>query len=186
MVAVRLASTLLGVLALGSSSLIPLAAPRPKGLQAEPSGASPTLAVVSEDPYTNPDTYHRTQVEPDTFAFGSTIVSVFQTGRAPDFGASNIGWSVSSDTGATWTDGFLPGTTVHATPPGRWERVVDPSVAYDAKHDTWLVEGLGKIQPDGTRDRVFVSLSTDDANTFGDPVIVARADRRQIFDKNWI
>jgi len=69
---------------------------------------------VSEEPYTNPGSYHRTQVEPDTFAFGSTVVSVFQTGRSYEWGASNIGWSVSSDGGSTWNDGFLPSTTVHA------------------------------------------------------------------------
>ena len=33
------------------------------------------LSVVSQDPYTEPTTFHRTEVEPDTFAFGSTIVS---------------------------------------------------------------------------------------------------------------
>jgi hypothetical protein len=145
-----------------------------------------TLSVVSEDPYANPDTYHQTQVEPETSSFGSTIVSAFQTGRSLEWGASNLGWSVSTDAGATWTDGFLPGTTVHATPPGRWERVVDPSVAYDAKHDHWLIEGLGTRNLTGQRDRLFVSVSTDGAQTLGEPIIVARADRFQVFDKNWI
>lgn len=145
-----------------------------------------TLSVVSEDPYANPDTYHQTQVEPETSSFGSTIVSAFQTGRSLEWGASNLGWSVSTNAGATWTDGFLPGTTVHATPPGRWERVVDPSVAYDAKHDHWLIEGLGTRNLTGQRDRLFVSVSTDGAQTFGEPIIVARADRFQVFDKNWI
>jgi hypothetical protein len=145
-----------------------------------------TLSVVSEDPYANPDTYHRTQVEPETSSFGSTIVSAFQTGRSLEWGASNLGWSVSTNAGATWTDGFLPGTTVHATPPGRWERVVDPSVAYDARHDHWLIEGLGTRNLTGQRDRLFVSVSTDGAQTFGEPIIVARADRFQVFDKNWI
>jgi len=147
--------------------------------------AGPGLAVVSEDPYTNDDTYHRTQVEPDTSSIGSTIVTAFQTGRSFEWGASNLGWSVSSD-GARWTDGFLPHTTIYATPPGHWERVVDPSIAYDVKHDTWLVEGLGTKDLSGHRDRLFVSLSTDGARTFGDPIIVARADGSQIFDKNWI
>jgi hypothetical protein len=148
-------------------------------------GPVPVLSVVSQDPYTNPGTYHRTQVEPDTSSFESTVVAAFQTGRAFVSGASNLGWSVSSD-GARWTDGFLPHTTIHATPPGHFKRVVDPSIAYDAKHDTWLVEGLGTKDLSGYRGRLFVSLSTDDARTFGDPVIVARAQGSQIFDKNWI
>ena len=144
------------------------------------------LGVVSEDPYTNPGTYHRTQVEPDSAAFGSTIVSAFQSGRSQEWGASNFGWSASTDAGVTWNDGFLPGTTIHATPPGRWKRVTDPSVAYDAKHDTWLVEGLGTHNLDGSGDRVFVSRSTDGAQAFDEPVIVARADGSQYFDKEWI
>ena len=73
--------------------------------------AGPGLAVVSEDPYTNDDTYHRTQVEPDTSSIGSTIVTAFQTGRSFEWGASNLGWSVSSD-GARWVHArptfFLP------------------------------------------------------------------------------
>ena len=48
-----------------------------------------SLTKVSKDPYKNTSSYHKTQVEPDTFAFGSTIVSVFQTGRFTDGGSSN-------------------------------------------------------------------------------------------------
>jgi hypothetical protein len=154
------------------------------GARASPKGPA-ALVVVSEDAYTNPGTYHRTQVEPDTSSFGSTIVSAFQTGRSFKWGASNLGWSVSSD-GRRWVDGSLPHTTIHATPPGHWKRVVDPSIAYDAKHETWLIEGLGTKDLSGFRDRVFVSLSTDGARTFGEPVIVARADASQYYDKNWI
>jgi hypothetical protein len=43
--------------------------------------ANVALTLVSTDPFTNPNSQHRTEVEPDTFTFGSTIVSVFQTGR---------------------------------------------------------------------------------------------------------
>jgi hypothetical protein len=143
------------------------------------------LAVVSEDPYTNRNTFHRTEAEPDTFAFGSTVVSTFQVGRAHTCGASNLGWSVSSDAGATWTDGFLPGTTVLATPPGPWIRATDPVVAYDAKHDVWLVEGLG-IPKCGESGTVFVSRSTDGALTFDEPVLVRRPKPSQLLDKEWI
>jgi len=45
---------------------------------------------ISSDPFTNPDSQHATQVPPDTFAFGTTAVSAFQTGRFFDGGAS---WS---------------------------------------------------------------------------------------------
>jgi hypothetical protein len=150
----------------------------------------PSLAVVSEDPYTNPGTYHRTQVEPDTYAFGSTIVSVFQSGRSTNWGASNFGWSVSSDAGAIWTDGFLPGTTKHATPPGRWQRVTDSAVTYDAKHDAWLIIGVGtrpcSFSLECAGSQVFVSRSTDGAQTFEDPIIPKRAGRSQFHDVPWV
>jgi len=66
---------------------------------------------VSTDPFTNTTSQHRTQVEPDTFSFGSTIVSAFQSGRFFDGGASDIGWATSTDGGSNWTHGFLPGIT---------------------------------------------------------------------------
>src|SRR5690349_20656193 len=72
--------------------------------------------TVSTDPYTNNTSFHATEVEPDTFAFGKTIVGTFQVGRFSDGGASNVGWATSTDGGVTWTHGFLPSTTVFATP----------------------------------------------------------------------
>ena len=36
------------------------------------------LIRVSQDPYTNKTSEHKTQVEPDTYSSGSTIVSAFQ------------------------------------------------------------------------------------------------------------
>jgi hypothetical protein len=162
-----------------------LSAP-PPGVNAPASFAlaAPSLAVVSEDPYTNATSYHRTEVEPDTFAFGSTIVAAFQAGKFRDLGASNIGWSVSTDSGATWNDGFLPGTTIRADPPGPWRRLTDPSVAYDAKHDVWMILGLESP----FHRTVFVSRSTDGAQSFGAPVIVRKSEPGQhpFFDKTWI
>src|SRR5216117_1880490 len=61
--------------------------------------ASEPQTQLSTDPYTNPDSQHKTEVEPDTFAFGNTIVSTFQVGRFFNGGASNIGWATSTDSG---------------------------------------------------------------------------------------
>src|SRR6266852_1863874 len=94
--------------------------------------ANVTLTQISSDPYTNTTSFHATEVEPDTFASGSTIVSTFQVGRFKDGGASNVGWATSADGGTTWTNGFLPAITKLATPPGPYDRDTDPSVAYDA------------------------------------------------------
>src|SRR3954454_10914636 len=101
------------------------------------------LVRLSTDPYTNSSSQHKTEVEPDSFAFGSTEVMAFQVGRFTDGGSSNVGFATSTDNGQTWTNGFLPGTTVYATPAGPYARVSDPSVAYDAKDKTWLIVTLG-------------------------------------------
>src|SRR6266498_5058410 len=84
-----------------------------------PAVASANVAVtqVSTDPFTDAQAQHRTEVEPDTFAFGNTIVSAFQVGRVSGGGASNIGFATSTNGGATWTQGFLPGITGNAGGP---------------------------------------------------------------------
>lgn len=50
--------------------------------------ASSTLLQISSDPYTNAISQDKTEVEPLTFPFGSTIVSAFQVGRIFDGGAA--------------------------------------------------------------------------------------------------
>src|SRR5215813_3625082 len=69
------------------------------------------LTTVIRDGFTNPESQHATAVEPDSFAFGSTIVVVSQVGRAVRDGASGIGFATSTDQGVTWTAGALPGLT---------------------------------------------------------------------------
>jgi hypothetical protein len=101
------------------------------------------LTQVSDDPYTNTASQHRTEVEPDTFSFGNTIVSAFQVGRT--FGAS-------------WSNGFLPATAV-ATPPGPYNAISDPAVAFDARRNVWLISSLG-IRSNGTN-QVLTSRSTN-------------------------
>src|SRR5437879_6557005 len=101
-----------------------------------------TLLRISSDPFTNTTSMHRTEVEPDTFAFGSTIVATFQTGRFFSGGSSDIGWATSRNGGASWTHGFLPGITLYTNPPGSFPRVSDPSVAFDAKHGVWIISSI--------------------------------------------
>ncbi|HET9918795.1 MAG TPA: hypothetical protein VFQ30_03055, partial [Ktedonobacteraceae bacterium] len=145
--------------------------------------AAEQLVQISSDPFTNPDSNHKTQVEPDTFAFGNTVVSTFQSGRFFDGGASDIGWATSTNGGETWTHGFLPSATVNSTPPGVYARNSDPSVAYDAKHRVWMISWLGIKNPSTGPVDVLVSRSTDGGRTFGPPVTVI-ADG-QFNDKNW-
>ena len=142
------------------------------------------LKRVSTDRYLNVTSYHRTQVEPDTYSFGDTVMGTFQVGRFQDGGASNVGYVVSTDGGSSWRPGFLPGTTVFANPPGPWSRATDPSVAYDAAHDVWMVNILAMTGTTGKA--ILVSRSTNGGLTFGSPVTVATAPGGGFYDKNWI
>jgi hypothetical protein len=76
---------------------------------------------------------HGSIAEPDSFSFGSTVVTTFQVGRFEDGGAGRIGWASSLDAGRTWRSGLLPGVG-HAS---------DPSITYDAAHRVWLAVTLG-------------------------------------------
>ncbi len=148
--------------------------------------AQPGVTQVSADPYTPataPTGEHATEVEPDTFAFGSTLVSAFQTGRVFNGGATDIGWAASSDGGASWTHGFLPGTSREAMRPGPFFSVSDPSVAYDARDRTWIISWLGAHFSGGGIVDVMVSRSTDGGLTWGTPVTMAATG--VFYDKNW-
>jgi hypothetical protein len=175
---VRPAATL-GVLAV--AALLALAAP---------AAANVPLTRVSADPFTNATSQHATEVEPDTFAFGSTVLATYQVGRFFDGGASDIGWARSSDGGATWdVSSFLPGLTFNAGPfadlNSPYERVSDPSVAYDAKHDTWMISSI-PLLPNLVVPTIFVSLSTDGGATFATPVQIPAPTRvNNNLDKNW-
>src|SRR5258708_2543894 len=135
--------------------------------------AAVQLTQISSDPYMNPTSNHKTQVEPDTFAFGNTIVSAFQSGRFFDGGASNIGFATSTNGGATWTHGFLPSSTIFATPAGIYQRASDASVAYDAKHQVWLISWLGIKNPSNGPAELLVSPSTDGGRTSCDPMVLS-------------
>ena len=142
---------------------------------------------ISQDPYTDGGTghQHKTQVEPDSFAFGNTIVAVSQSGRwFGGGGSSNIVFSSSQNGGRTWTTGGLPGTTVNAQPPGPWPRISDPSVAYDPQDNVWLALGLG-IDNSGNGHILLVNRSTDGGVTWSNPVVAGTAPGT-FWDKTWI
>jgi hypothetical protein len=154
---------------------------------AAPAHASqPGVTQISSDPYTSanaPSGEHATQVEPDTFAFGSTIVSAFQTGRVFNGGATDIGWATSTDGGASWTHGFLPGTSKEAMKPSAFFSVSDPSVAYDARDQVWIISWLGAHFSGGGVVDVMASRSSDGGLTWSDPVTIAATG--VFYDKNW-
>src|SRR5215472_5317515 len=72
--------------------------------------AANSLTQLSSDPYSNTTTKHATEVSDASYAHGSIIVTAFQVGKSYNSGgATNIGWATSTDSGATWSNGFLPG-----------------------------------------------------------------------------
>ena len=144
-----------------------------------PANAQSNLVKLSTDTFHNSDSEHRSEVEPDTFAWGSTIVSAFQVARVPDGGGADVGFATSTDGGKTWTSGYLPGLTDNYKG-GQFTAASDAAVAYDAKHGEWLISTLPIINNQG--EAVATSRSTDGIH-WGKPVIV---DDSGSDDKNWI
>ncbi len=151
-----------------------------------PASAQAGLAKISTDNLTNTDSDHKTEVEPDSFAWGNTIVSAFHVARRPGsigWGSGDVGFSTSTDGGVTWHFGNLPGLTVNYKS-GTYGAAADPSVAFDAKHGTWMISTLplaGLSQASGKIGDVAVSLSSDGLH-WGNPIII---DKTHLDDKNW-
>ena len=140
----------------------------------------------AKTPYTNPESQHKTQVEPDSFALGNTVVTAFQTGRVFDGGASNIAWATTTNAGRTWTTGNLPGTTIHEG--GPWARISDPAVAYDPEHDVWMISTLAF----GTAAAPFGAPAPSSravrptVGSRGAIPVTASLGPSSFYDKNWI
>lgn len=148
-------------------------------------GSATGSGSISADPFSAFTVgQHRTEVEPDTFSYGNTVVAAFQVGRIYDGGSVAIGWATSIN--GSWTHGLLPGLTVSSTPAGQFDRATDASVAYDAMHRVWLISTLGLVNgtygPVGTA--VLTSRSTDGYN-WSNPVPVSTTGSGD-YDKNWI
>lgn len=139
--------------------------------------AQVSLVQLSEDTFTNPSSQHMTEVEPGAFTWGSTIVTAFQVARIFGGGGADIGFATSTDGGAHWTNGYLPGITIfHGN--GTYQAASDAAVAYDALHGVWLISTL----PIGNATAVAVSRSTDGIN-WSNPFFVTKTGGP---DKNWI
>ncbi|HEY6777358.1 MAG TPA: sialidase family protein [Thermoleophilaceae bacterium] len=154
-------------------------------------GAAVPLTKISADPFTNPTSQHATEVEPDTFAHHGTVVSTFQVGRFFDGGATDIGAVRSGDGGTTWdAPTFLPAQTFSADAPfgdpnSPFERTSDPTVAFDAAHNVWMISSI-PLLPNTSVPTVFISRSTDDGLTWGRPISIPPPDAKNVdLDKNW-
>jgi hypothetical protein len=156
-------------------------------LAASPSAAAADRGNVqiSDDPFTNATSQHRTEVEPDTFAFGGTWVSAFQVGRFFDGGASDIGFATTRDDGERAQRGFLPGVTTFSQPAGPYDRASDASVAFDLRHHVWLISFLAIHQPPGQRTGVVDVLASRSRDGVHWDLPVPVATLNTFLDKNW-
>ena len=139
---------------------------------------------LSRDPYRNPESQHATEVEPDSYAFGATVSTVFQVGRIRDGAAANIGFSTSRDAGRTWRSGLLPSLTAYSSPRGSWARASDPVVGYDAQHGTWLASSLA-VTPG--QESALVFNRSSDGIRWSAPVVATSSFARgeTLLDKQW-
>jgi hypothetical protein len=157
---------------------------------AAPAAANVPLTRISSDPFSNATSQHATEVEPDTFSYGSTVVSAFQVGRFFDGGGTDIGFATSTDGGASYSaSGFLPGLTATSGIGGStgapFERVSDASVAFDARHNAWLVSSI-PITSSVVVPAVYVNRSTDGGLTWSAPVSIPQPAANKVdLDKNW-
>ena len=138
------------------------------------------LVELSSDTFTNSSSQHATEVEPDTFAYGSTIVTGFQVGRIYDGGGADLGFATSTDAGATWTHGYLPGITTFYQG-GKYTAASDASVAYDASHGKWLITSIAITNATGV---AVLSSSSNDGLHWNNPVVVNNTS--SFADKEWI
>src|SRR5438270_11142792 len=70
-----------------------------------------TPLQLSSDPYSNGMGQYQTEVEPDTYSYGSTILATFKVGRYRDISIGSIHWANSEDGGSSRQYGFMLGTT---------------------------------------------------------------------------
>ena len=137
---------------------------------------------ISRDPFRGPPGQHATQVEPDSHAWATKVVAVFQVGRNVGGGARDIGFA-TGEVGRRWRSGRLPGVGVHSSPPGRAARVSDPVVGYDAVHARWLAATLA-VSPGRTE--LLVSRSADGV-AWNPPVVAAGESAPSLaYDKEWL
>jgi BNR repeat protein len=154
--------------------------------------ANAATLQIATDPFTQATchasalTNHQANVEPDSFSNGSTIVAAYQVGRIYDGGACAIGFSTSTNNGATWTSGLLPGLTKYSGG-GTFDRATDPAVAYDAQDNTWMISSLVLTEAGGVKGvGIYTSRSTDGGLTWGTPVAIPNTAGMISPDKNWI
>ena len=140
---------------------------------------------IGDDPYTDGGSghQHKTQLEPDSFAFGQTIVALTHPAAGSAAAARATSSSRPRRTGAArGRPAACPGR--RSTRGGPWPRISDPSIAYDPQDNVWLALGLG-IDDGGNGHILLVNRSTDGGLTWSNPVNAGQL-HGSFWDKTWI
>jgi len=137
------------------------------------------LVRLSTDTFTNATSQHATEVEPDSYSWGQTIITSFQVARISGGGGADIGYAISNDGGSTWQNGLLPGLTTFQGG-GTNSAVSDTAVIYDAAHGVWLISSL---PISAANIQIVVSRSTDGGAAWSNPIVIANGAH---LDKDWI
>src|SRR5207253_4131089 len=141
---------------------------------------------LGDDPAALPPSM-RAQAEPDIArAIGDNnfLAAVFQEGRfTTNGGAVDCGYSISHDSGLTWTRALIPNLTM--TSGGPYFRATDPAVAFDLNNNVYL-ETLVATDPQFVNGAVVVSKSTNGGATFASPMVAYRPGNNVFPDKEWM
>src|SRR5207248_10041914 len=141
---------------------------------------------LGDDPARLPPSM-RAQAEPDiarAISDSNFLAAVFQEGRfATDGGAVDCGYSISHDSGLTWTRALIPNLTM--TSGGHYFRATDPVVAFDLNNIVYL-ETLVATDPQFINGAVVLSKSTDGGATFGSPVVAFQPTNTFFPDQEWM
>ncbi|MGI8846908.1 MAG: sialidase family protein [Candidatus Dormibacteria bacterium] len=141
---------------------------------------------LGSDPSTNPKGQHATQVEPSSATDGkNTIIAACQGGRIFDGGCDLINVATTTDGGKTYVSGVLPGITKEQG--GKWDRVSDVNIAYNAKAGMWLASSLAILEQNGTAvGAAIIENRSKDGITWEPATSIIEAPAGSFFDKNWI
>lgn len=101
------------------------------------------------------------------------LISGYQDNRFNDGGARGLTYAFSQNAGRTWEEGLVPNLTLASG--GVMERASDPWVAFGPENRVYYASiAFNELDP---LNGVFINVSTDGGQSFGDPVAVTTSTR---------